>query len=127
MDATGSHECDRKTGWQLDEVMEIASRLAGQDAVGAIHVVVGERPTYDDLLHYRQLAEANGLTLTLTADSVVLRPPHPPDPEAVKDIPTRVANRWTHGLRPAAHRAWTGLHRHSTPRNEGDRSLPRTP
>jgi len=118
MDPTTDNQAD-SAHWHLDEVMEIASRLAGHDVVGSIHVVLGERPTYDALLHYRQLAEASGLTLTLTADSVVLRPPHPPEPRAIEDIPTRAPGRWTRALRTIAGQF-------AVPRHSGDRSAPRT-
>jgi len=62
------------TAKRLDEVLEVACRLAGRDAIGSLHVAIDERPTYDQVLHYRRLAEAFGLTLTLEADSLVLRP-----------------------------------------------------
>ena len=62
---------------QIEEVIATASRLARHDTVKAVHVAFGARPTYAALLRFRRIAEANGLTLVLHADAVVLRPRRP--------------------------------------------------
>ena len=59
---------------RLDEAMEVAAALRGHDAIGSFHVALDDRPNYETLLHYRRLAEANGMELTVSADSIVLRP-----------------------------------------------------
>jgi hypothetical protein len=58
----------------VDGVMHIASHLVGRDEIGAIHVVTNERPTYADLLRFREVADANEMTLIVEAGAVVLRP-----------------------------------------------------
>lgn len=67
------------TAERLDEVMAIASCLAGRDAIGAIHVATNERLSYDQLVHYRRVAGANGLMMWVSANSIVFRP-RPDDP-----------------------------------------------
>ncbi|MEA2531275.1 MAG: hypothetical protein QOG89_2919 [Thermomicrobiales bacterium] len=124
MDDRESNGHSRTTAWQLDDVMDIASRLAGHDAVGAIHVAVADRPTYDDILHYRRLAEANGLSLTLTVDSVVLRPlPEKNDGETRYDFPGPNRGVWGPALGNAAERAWHWLHRHASSWQAGFQGL----
>lgn len=59
--------------WSIDQVIEIAC-LAGRDTIGSLHVDTSRRPTFAELLRYRQLATACGFTLTLTGSGVVLRP-----------------------------------------------------
>jgi hypothetical protein len=48
--------------------------MAGTDDIGAIHITVPERPTFDELRLFRRIAACHGLTLTMTADSIILRP-----------------------------------------------------
>jgi hypothetical protein len=59
---------------QTDELVAIAARIAGTDGLGAVHIAVAERPTYDDLRYYHELARANGLLLTVSAHGLSLRP-----------------------------------------------------
>jgi hypothetical protein len=97
--------------WSMDEVLEIAARLAGSDAVAGIHVAFGERPTYDAILHYRRLAEASGLALIVEADAIVLRP----HGFAGRDFADRARPRsdsvWAE-IRKAARLAWLMLRPH---------------
>jgi hypothetical protein len=79
---------------RLDEVMEIACRLAGTDAIGGIHIAISDRPTYDELVYYRSLAEGYGLSLTLKADTIVLRPLPKPDPELSERVPALALSTW---------------------------------
>jgi hypothetical protein len=97
----------------MDEVLEIAALLAARDAVGSIHVGVAERPTYDDLLRYRQSAEANGLVLSLLAEEVVLRPQRVADAEAANGPPLRRLGAWWTALRAGADRRWRSLRVHA--------------
>jgi hypothetical protein len=118
MDATRyDHEHNRTTGWQLEDVLEIATQLVGDDEIGAVHVVVAERPTYDALLRSRRLAEANGLTLTLTADAIVLRPPRQPHAEGTGATSTLVPGPGANQIRAFASGAWRWLRGHA--RNRG--------
>jgi hypothetical protein len=71
---------------RVDDTVEIATRLAGGAEIGAIHVALGDRPTYDELRHYRGLADAHELTLNLTSDSIVLRP-RQSEPEIAEAAP----------------------------------------
>lgn len=99
---------ERPSGWRFDEVVMIASHLAGRGVNGAIHVVVNERPGYHDLLHLRGMAESNGLTLTVTADGVVflakaLSVPSPEEEcrvfwEEVEAVRRRIGGAW-HAVR----------------------------
>jgi hypothetical protein len=57
----------------IDDVVAAACRLAGQDAIDAVHVVASERPTYDELASYRQWADASGLMLGVNASGVSFR------------------------------------------------------
>jgi hypothetical protein len=79
---------------RLDEVMEVACRLAGTDAIGGIHVAISERPTYDELVYYRSMAEAFGLSLTLKADTIVLRPLPKPDSDVAEHVPALALSTW---------------------------------
>jgi hypothetical protein len=93
MQAIDNNDGPRSICWPIDDVMDIAARLAAHDAVGAIHIAVSERPTYDALLNYRQRAEASGLTMTVQETAIVLRPHRQVGPSAPDNhrVPTR---RW---------------------------------
>ncbi len=101
MGTTTAHGHEAAT-WQVDEVMEIAARLSGRDAVSAIHVALGTRPTYEDLLRYRRLAEENDLTFYLLADSIVFRPRIRTGPDGAEAVPRGRWCRWWRSLRAAA-------------------------
>jgi hypothetical protein len=94
MDAPRDGSRKTSAAERLDEVMEVACRLAGTDAIGGIHVAIGERPTYGELVYYRSLAEAYGLSLTLTADTIVLRPLPKPDPDLSDRVPALALSTW---------------------------------
>jgi hypothetical protein len=94
---------------RMNEAIEIAARLAGTDAIGAIHVSLVERPTYDELRHYRYVAEAHGLTLTLTGDSIILRP-RPVDPETAESAPALGLASLLPEIRGATGDAWRRMH-----------------
>jgi hypothetical protein len=96
---------------RLDDAMEVASRLAGTDAIGAIHITLVGRPTYDELYSYRQLAEANGLRLTMTANSIILRP-RPVYP-ATKSAPAPGLAALLPNLGHVAGEAWRKVHERS--------------
>jgi len=97
------HNCHPpSTAERLDEVLEVACRLAGRDAIGSMHLAIDERPTYDQLLHYRRMAEAFGLSLTLEADSLVLRPLSRPEPARATSVP---------GHAPQLEGRWPGVRR----------------
>lgn len=137
MDTIGTPEHGPELGRQFDEEMEIASRLAGREDVRAIHIVLAERPTYDALLRYRQLAEARGLTLTLTADLIVLRPQQLSDEAGA--APAQPTGRWDKNLVTVASGTWKWLRDHAWYRvgvgratehrqvRGGDHANPRTP
>ncbi|HEY7035446.1 MAG TPA: hypothetical protein VH482_29165 [Thermomicrobiales bacterium] len=95
---------------RLDEVMEIACRLAGQDAIGGIHVAITERPTYDELMYYRSMAEAYGLSLTLKADTIVLRPLPTSDPEVAEHVPALTLSTWLPRAGELLAGGWHGAH-----------------
>jgi hypothetical protein len=87
---------------QLDEAMAVARDLAGHDAIGAVHIVAANRPTYRGLRLYRELAEALDLELSITADTVVLRPrvqPAPASEEGRRAAFGRLARRFTRARR----------------------------
>ena len=44
--------------WTIDEVIEVACHLAGRDGLGAVHVAMSRRPTYDELVRSRRRAAA---------------------------------------------------------------------
>jgi hypothetical protein len=94
---------------RMDDAIEVAMRLAGTDAIGAIHVAIVERPTYDELRHYRYLAEVHGLTLTMTGDSIILRP-RPVDPEAAEQVPELGLAALLPEIRVVAGDAWRRMH-----------------
>jgi hypothetical protein len=81
--------------WAIDEVMEIASALAGHDAIGSIHIATNQRPTYAQLLRYRRRATAAGLELVLTRSSVILRPPTEVTDD-VEQTPLAALRVWVH-------------------------------
>ena len=60
--------------WTIDEVIEVACHLAGRDGLGAVHVAMSRRPTYDELVRSRRRAAADGLALQVNAAGVVVRP-----------------------------------------------------
>ncbi|HEY7035222.1 MAG TPA: hypothetical protein VH482_28040 [Thermomicrobiales bacterium] len=96
---------------RLDAVMEIACRLAGKDAIGGIHVAISERPTYDELVYYRTMAEAYGLSLTLQADTIALRPLPTPDPEIAERVPALVLATWLPRAEELLASGWHGARR----------------
>src|SRR3954463_6896393 len=57
----------------IDEVAAVACNLAGTDEIRAVHVVSGERPTYEDLLRYRRWADVDHLNLSVEASSISFR------------------------------------------------------
>jgi hypothetical protein len=59
---------------KLDELVEIASRLAGSRDLGAVHLTIPARPTSDELQHYHAIADANERSLSVTAIGLTLRP-----------------------------------------------------
>jgi hypothetical protein len=75
--------------WPIDDAIDMACRLAREDAIGGVHVAIDRRPTYAELLRYRRRAERCGLTLTVAASSLSLRPRHAvvwgdePEPDAL--------------------------------------------
>jgi hypothetical protein len=77
MESEGLSHASRR---RLEDAIEIASRMAGTDAVCAMHITVLERPTYDELRLFQQIAACHGLILTMTADSIIVRP-KPIDPQ----------------------------------------------
>jgi hypothetical protein len=115
----------------VDDTVEIAIRLTGTEEIGAIHVAFGDRPTYDELRHYRDLADTHALTMNMTADSIVLRP-RPTESEIAEATPalgiaqllpgigitalrqTRSSVRWLHDHATAWNLGFHGL-------NEGTR------
>jgi len=96
MNGTTQERPDGRRTARLDEALAVACTLAGQDAIGSLHVVMNDRPTYDEILRYRRRAEACGFALTVTGTSVVLRPRAEPvpTPGSAVVIPS--------GARPAA-------------------------
>jgi hypothetical protein len=58
----------------MDGLIEAACNLAGTAEIGAIHVVMSRRPTYTELVRYRQEAESRALALNVDATGVSLRP-----------------------------------------------------
>jgi hypothetical protein len=111
---------------QVDDTVKIATRLAGTAEIGAIHVAVGDRPTYDELRHYRDLADSHALTLSMTADSIVLRP-RPSEPEIAEAAPALGIARLLPGIGiTAVRRTRSGarwLHAHSAAWNLGFHGL----
>jgi hypothetical protein len=56
----------------FDEEVLRACRIASSgDEIGAVHVYIGRRPTYDEIIHCRALASRNGLELTVYGDGRV--------------------------------------------------------
>jgi hypothetical protein len=94
---------------RLEEAIEVAARLAGTDAIGAIHLATAERPTYDELRLFQQIAACCGLTLTLTADSIILRP-KPVDPLTAEHAPALGLAALLPHLGHAAGSAWRRVH-----------------
>lgn len=82
MDTPATNESDestdackeRRPGWRVDEVLEIACYLAEREAIASVRVATPHRPTFAALLRYRRRAEAAGLTLTVSATEVAFRP-----------------------------------------------------
>ena len=66
-------QTDHETA-STDVLITAACRVAGSDEIGAIHVVTSRRPTYAELLRFRQLASARDLELSVDASSVTVRP-----------------------------------------------------
>src|SRR5690242_2243432 len=78
MDVMNERVDERRPGpdWAIDDAIDLACRLTHEDAIGGLHVAVDRRPTYAELLRYRRRAERCGLTLTVAASSLSLRPHH---------------------------------------------------
>jgi hypothetical protein len=65
-----------------DELVLMASRMAGKNDVAAVHLALPERPTYEELMSYQAIAAANNLELKVYANGLSLRPrPARPQPE----------------------------------------------
>jgi hypothetical protein len=73
MGQQGERRTDREAT-SIDVLIKAACRVAGSDEIGAIHVVTSRRPTYAELMRYRQLAGARDLDLNVDASSVTVRP-----------------------------------------------------
>lgn len=108
---------------RLEEAIDVASRLVGTDDIGAVHVTIAERPTYDDLRLFRQIAACHGLSLTMRADCIVLRP-KPIDPAIAGHSPALGVAALLPEVRSVAVYVWHRVHsrRLATP---GVRSGPR--
>jgi hypothetical protein len=89
-------------GQSIAEVVEIACNLAGTDDIRAVHVVSGERPTYDDLLRYRRWADVSLLNLSVDASSVSFRSNRRYDEEASGETTRKLS--WPHHF--LAHGPW---------------------
>jgi hypothetical protein len=98
MDVMNEQIDERHPGpdWPIDDVIDLACRLAAEDAIGGLHVAIDRRPTYADLLRYRRRAERCGLTLTVAASSISLRPRHAAtwDDELESNAPAWLSRFW---------------------------------
>src|SRR3954447_20786374 len=70
---TGRTRNAAERGQSIDEVAAVARNLAGTDEIRSVHIVSGERPTYDDLLRYRRWADVSHLNLVVEATSIAFR------------------------------------------------------
>jgi hypothetical protein len=68
------HISTRAGGESIADMLGIASQLAGRDEIGAIQVISGRRPSYDELVRFRRWADARGLELTVSAYGVSFHP-----------------------------------------------------
>jgi hypothetical protein len=57
----------------IGDIVRAASRLADLDEIRSVHVISGERPTYDDLLQVRESAVRRNIDLTVGGSSISFR------------------------------------------------------
>jgi hypothetical protein len=107
---------------RLEEAIDVASRMAGTDDIGAIHVTIAERPTYDELRQFREIAACHGLTLTMTAESIILRL-KPNDPEVAAHAPALGVAALLPSLGGVAGQTWHRLHDRAARWNLGFQGL----
>src|SRR3954468_15063685 len=93
---TGRTRNAAERGQSIDEVAAVARNLAGTDEIRAVHVVSGERPTYNDLLRYRRWADVGHLNLSVEASSVSFRSDRRFDQEASAETTRKPS--WPHHL-----------------------------
>jgi hypothetical protein len=63
----------------MDEVVANACRIANNEDIRSIHIAMGHRPGYNDLIRYRDQAAACGLRMTVIGSGgIALWYPSPP-------------------------------------------------
>jgi hypothetical protein len=58
---------------KVNDMISVASRIVGREGITAVHVVSRQRPTYDEVLRYRQQATRRDLEFKVDASSVSFR------------------------------------------------------
>lgn len=96
----------RATGWSVDQVIEIAGQVAGRDAIGSMHVVTHQRPSYAELLRYRRRAAARGLALSVSATGISLIPREITAESVTARSPWNRLCAWGQRLREYVEEAW---------------------
>jgi hypothetical protein len=57
----------------IGDIVRAACLMAGHDEIGAVRVVLHERPTFGDVLRMRQFALARGLDVAIGASDIAFR------------------------------------------------------
>jgi hypothetical protein len=91
-----------KTTWSSADVIDVALRLASKDGIASVHVVSSDRPTYPELLHFRQQAIAHDLDLAVTGSSVSLKRRHHFSATGDEEWPVGALHAWAERLRERA-------------------------
>jgi hypothetical protein len=91
-----------KTSWSSADLIGIALRLASDDSIESVHVVTSDRPTYPELLHFRQQATARDLNLGVTGSSVSLKKRHHLSATGDEGWPVGALHAWGERLRERA-------------------------